>query len=127
VQVVTIKADLLHFQPAPSASESCIGAVDLIGAKVAAQASVRNANMSKGRFIAVLLFPVRADLATLFPRPVPYLWQTLSGVGFSLSSRAGKMASSNETNCFVAGLADETSSQDRDRNPGGTSYRLGSA
>jgi hypothetical protein len=60
-QVVRIKADLLHFQSAPSASESSIGGVDLIGAKVAAQASIRNAIMSKGRFIAVLLFPVIAD------------------------------------------------------------------
>ena len=55
-QVVKINADLLHFQCAPSASESSIGVVDLIGVKVAAQASVRNANMS--RFIAVLPFPV---------------------------------------------------------------------
>jgi hypothetical protein len=57
-QVVKINADLLHFQPAPSASESSIGGVDLIGAKVAAQASVRNAIMSKDLFIAVLPFPV---------------------------------------------------------------------
>jgi hypothetical protein len=57
-QVVRIAADLLHFQPAPSASESSIGGVDLIGAKVAAQASVRDAIMSKDRFIAILLFPV---------------------------------------------------------------------
>jgi hypothetical protein len=56
-----MNADLLHFQSAPSASESSIGGVDLIGAKAAAQASVRNAIMSKGRFIAVLLFPVCAD------------------------------------------------------------------
>jgi hypothetical protein len=54
-QVVKINADLLHFQPAPSASESSIGGVDLIGAKVAAQASVRNAITNKDRFIAVLL------------------------------------------------------------------------
>ena len=57
-QVVKINADLLHFQPAPSASESSIGGVDLIGVKAAAQASVRNATMSNDRFIAVLLFPV---------------------------------------------------------------------
>jgi hypothetical protein len=57
-QVVRINADLLHFQPPPSASESSIGGVDLIGVRVAAQASVRNATMSKDRFIAVLLFPV---------------------------------------------------------------------
>jgi hypothetical protein len=51
--VIRINADLLHFQ---SASESGIGGVDLIGAKVAAQANVRNATVSKGRFISVLLF-----------------------------------------------------------------------
>jgi hypothetical protein len=55
-QVVRINADLLHFQSAPSASESSVA--DLIGVKAAAQASVRNATMSKDRFIAVLLFPV---------------------------------------------------------------------
>jgi hypothetical protein len=38
--MVRINADLLHFQSAPSAPESSIGGVDLIGAKVAAQASV---------------------------------------------------------------------------------------
>lgn len=77
--MVTIKADLLHFQSAPSASESCIGGVDLIGAKVAAQASVKNASMSKGRFIAILLFPVSAGFATL-PDPVlvfGYCYQAL--------------------------------------------------
>ena len=57
-QVVRINADLLHFQPDPSASESSVGGVDLIGTKAAAEASVRNATMSKDRFIAVLLFPV---------------------------------------------------------------------
>jgi transposase len=51
---VRTNADLLHFQSAPSEPESSIGGVDLIGA--AAQASIRNAIMSKGRFIAVLLF-----------------------------------------------------------------------
>jgi hypothetical protein len=50
-QVVRINADLLHFQSVPSASESSIGVVDLIGAKVAAQASARNAITSKGCFI----------------------------------------------------------------------------
>ena len=124
MQVVIINADLLHFQ---SASESTVGGVDLIGAKVAAQASVRNANMSKGRFIAVLLLLVCADLATFFLRPVPLsLTRLLSGVGFSLSSPAGKMVSSNGTNCFVASWADEISSQDRDRNLGVT-YLMASA
>jgi hypothetical protein len=56
-----INADLLHFQFAPPASESSVGGVDLIGAKVAAQASVRNATVNKGHFIAVLLFAVCED------------------------------------------------------------------
>ena len=60
-QVVTINADLMHLQPAPPASESSIGGADLIGANVAAQASVRNVIKSKGHFIAVLQFPVSAD------------------------------------------------------------------
>ena len=55
-QVVKINADLLQFQWPPSASESSIGVVDLIGVKVATQAIVSKANMS--RFIAVLLFLV---------------------------------------------------------------------
>jgi hypothetical protein len=59
--VVRINADLLHFQSDPAASESNIGGADLIGAKVAAQASARNAIMSKGRFIAVLPFPLCPD------------------------------------------------------------------
>lgn len=41
VQVVTINADLLQFQSAPCASESSIGVVALIGARAAAEASVR--------------------------------------------------------------------------------------
>jgi hypothetical protein len=49
VQVVRITADLLHFHSTPSALESSIGGVDLIGSKVAAQASATNATMSKGR------------------------------------------------------------------------------
>ena len=61
-----MNADLLHFQSAPSSS---IGGVDLIGAKVAAQASVRNAIMSKGRFIAVLLFPACPDRGAFFRTP----------------------------------------------------------
>ena len=55
-----MNTDLLHFQSPPSEPESSIGGVDLMGAKVAAQASIRNAIMSKGRFIAVLLFAVFA-------------------------------------------------------------------
>jgi hypothetical protein len=60
-QLVRINADLLHFHSTPSTSESSIGGVDLIGAKVAAQASAKNATMSKDRFIAVSLFSVHAD------------------------------------------------------------------
>jgi hypothetical protein len=95
-QVVRINADLLHFQSAPSASESSIGGVDLIGAKVAAQASARNAIMSKGCFIAVLPFPPCPRLAAFLAEPV------VSGVGFCVSSRAGNLASSNGTIRFVA-------------------------
>jgi hypothetical protein len=65
-QVVSINADLLHFHFTPSASESSIGGVDLIGARVAAQASVRNATMSKGRFIAVLPISGLCRLAAFF-------------------------------------------------------------
>ena len=54
-QVVRTSADLVHFQPAPSEPESSSGGVDLMGAKVPAQASIKNAIISKGRFIAVLL------------------------------------------------------------------------
>jgi hypothetical protein len=59
--VVRINADLLHFQFAPSASESSIGVVDLIGDKVATQASVRNTIMRKGSFISLLLLPATAS------------------------------------------------------------------
>lgn len=52
VQVVRINADLLHFHSTPSALESSIGGVVLIGSKVAA--SAKNATMSKGRFISVI-------------------------------------------------------------------------
>jgi hypothetical protein len=65
-QVLSINADLLHFHSTPSASESGIGGVDLIGTKVAAQASVRNATMSKGHFIAVLPISGLCRLAAFF-------------------------------------------------------------
>ena len=66
-QVVRINADLLHFQFVPPASESSIGGVvELIGARIAAQASVRKAITSKGCFIAVLLIPF-VLLAACFP------------------------------------------------------------
>ena len=54
MQVVKINAELLHFHSIPLAPESTIGGIDLIGAKSATQASVRNATMSKGLFIAIL-------------------------------------------------------------------------
>jgi hypothetical protein len=56
VQVVRINADLLHFHSIPSALESSIGGVDLIGSKVAENASATNTTMTEGRFIAVILF-----------------------------------------------------------------------
>ena len=54
VQVVKTSAELLHFHSTPPALESSVGGVELIGAKSAAQARVRNATMSKDRFIGVL-------------------------------------------------------------------------
>jgi hypothetical protein len=91
-QVVTINAELLHFHSAPPASESSIGGIDLIGAKSAAQATVRNAAMSKDRFIAILpssgVCRLTAFLYLSFDQEA-----LLSGAGFSFSSRAGKMAS----------------------------------
>jgi hypothetical protein len=66
-QVVRISADLLHFHSTPSASESSTGGVDLIGAKVDAQASAKNAaKMTKGRFIAVLPISGACRLAVFF-------------------------------------------------------------
>jgi hypothetical protein len=53
-QVVRINADLLHFHSTPSASESSIGGVDLIGSNAAAPANATNAIMSKGRIIFVV-------------------------------------------------------------------------
>ena len=113
-QVVRI-ADLLHFQSAPSASESSIGGVDLIGAKVATQASARNAIMSEGRIIAVLLFAV---CAALFSDP--------SSSSRSIVIRrwfqpvfAGRENGFVQREKLIRGRsADETSSQDRERNPG---------
>ena len=94
-QVVKINAELLHFHSTPSALESSIGGVDLIGAKVAPQASVSNAIMSNDRFIAVLpgsgVCRLAAFLDPSFDRRA-----LLSGLGFSLSSRAVKMALSDE-------------------------------
>jgi hypothetical protein len=91
-QVVTINAELLHFHSTPPASESSVGGIDLIGAKSAAQANVRNTTMSKGRFIAVLPSSGLCRFAAFF-----YLSfdqeALLSGVGFSFSSRTRKMAS----------------------------------
>ena len=67
--MVRTNADLLHFHSTPSALDSRMGGVDLIGAKVAAQASVRNANMSRCRFIAILLFFGRCKCGAV-PKPV---------------------------------------------------------
>lgn len=98
-QVVMINADLLHFQFAPSASESRIGGVDRVGAKVAAQASVRNATMSKDCFIAALLFSVCADFGAFPDLNLEYCYQAL--VSPCLRGQ-GKMASSDGINRFVA-------------------------
>jgi hypothetical protein len=95
---VRINADLLHFHSTPSALESSIGGFELIGVKVAAQASVRNAIVSKGRFIAVLLFPVLQISAAFFPVGV-----LLTGVGFSLSSQGRVKGFVQWNNCFVTG------------------------
>jgi hypothetical protein len=95
-QVVRINAELLHFHSTPPASESSIGGIDLIGAKSAAQASVSNATMSKGRFIAVLPSSGVCRLAAFFLDPSFDRRALVSGVGFSLSSRVGKMASPDE-------------------------------
>jgi hypothetical protein len=65
-QVVRINADLLHFHSTPSASERSIGGFDLIGAKVDAQGSAKNAAMSKGHFIAVLPISGAWKLAAFF-------------------------------------------------------------
>jgi hypothetical protein len=115
-QVIRTNADLLHFQSAPSALESRIGGVDLIGAKVATQRSVRNATISKGRFIVVLLFSVSADTP---------LFRTLVCCSSVVIRRWFQPVFADRGNGFVqwdksfrGRLADETSSQDRDRNPG---------
>jgi hypothetical protein len=113
VQVVRTNADLLHFHSAPSALESRIGGVDLIGAKVAAQASVRNAAISKCRFIAILLFfgmrksgvfsePIVSVIGRWFQRVFAEQGKWFRPMDKSLRGR----------------LADETSSQDRDHNTG---------
>ena len=61
-QLVKINADLLHFHSTPSALDSSIGGVDLIGAKVATQASAKNATIRKDHFIACLPLSVHANL-----------------------------------------------------------------
>ena len=117
MQVVRITADLLHFHSTPSASESSIGGVDLIGSKVAAQASVSNATMSKGRFIAVLPSPGVCRLAAFFltRRLIDeHCYQAL--VSAWLRGQGKWLRPMNKL--FRGRLADETSSQDRDRNPG---------
>ena len=47
-QVVKIKADLLHFHSIPSAFESSIGGVDLVGSRIAAHARTTIATVSMG-------------------------------------------------------------------------------
>ena len=110
---VRTSAELLHFHSTPPASESSAGGVDLIGAKSAAHASVSNATIIEDRFIAVLLTS-GVCIFSAFPGRVISSGHLLSGVGFSLSSRAGKMVSSINK-LFLGRLTDETSSQDRDR------------
>jgi hypothetical protein len=66
-----------------------------MGAKIAMQASAKHATMSKDRFIAVSLFRCM-QMSRFFVNP----W--ISGVGFSLSAPAAKMASFNGTDCFAA-------------------------
>ena len=101
-QVVRNNAELLHVHSTPPASESSIGGVDLIGAKNAAQARVRNATMSKGRFIAILHYFRRIKISRVFLNPSFQPEALLSGVGFSQSSPAGKMTSSIGAYCFMA-------------------------
>jgi hypothetical protein len=60
-QVVKINADLLHFHSIPSASESRIGGVELVGSRIAAHASTANVTTSKVRFIDVTLFSMSPD------------------------------------------------------------------
>lgn len=52
-QVVKINI-LLHFHSVPSALDSCIGGVNLVGSKMAAQAMDTTATISKISFIVVL-------------------------------------------------------------------------
>lgn len=85
VQVVSINADLAHFHSTPSSLERRIEGADPIGSRAAANTSATIA-MSKDRFIAVTFL---------------YRWALIFDVGFSLSSRAGKMASSKGLNHFV--------------------------
>ena len=49
-----IKADLLHFHAVPSALESRIGGVVLIGSKTVPHTSAKNAATSRERFIVVI-------------------------------------------------------------------------
>jgi hypothetical protein len=83
-----------------------MGGVDLIGAKVAAQASARNAILSKGCFIAVHPFPLCPRLAAFFPNR---LYQALVSASLRLVRPM--------EHSFRHSLADETSSGDREGNP----------
>jgi len=112
-QVVTINAELLHFHSTPPASESSIGGIDLIGAKSAAQASVRNTTISKGRFIAVLPSSGVCRLAAFCtPRLIErHCYQ--ASVSASLRGQGKWFRSVDEL--FRGRMADEVSSRDRDR------------
>jgi len=116
-QVVRINAELLHFHFSPPASESGIGGVDLIGAKSAAQASVRNATVRKGRFIAILPISGVCRLAPLF-RTRRLIQQRCYQALVSVCFRGSENGFVQWGKLLRGRLADETSSQDRDRAPG---------
>jgi len=116
-QVFRINAELLHFHFSPPASESGIGGVDLIGAKSAAQASVRNATVRKGRFIAILPISGVCRLAPLF-RTRRLIQQRCYQALVSVCFRGSENGFVQWGKLLRGRLADETSSQDRDRAPG---------
>jgi hypothetical protein len=101
-QVVKIIADVLHFHSTPSASESGIGGLDPIGAKVAAQANTTNTTMSKYRFIAVLRFSGAHQSAVSFRSSCLMEECRYQGSVSTCLRGHRKMASSNGFNRFVA-------------------------
>lgn len=74
VQVVKIRADLVHFHSIPSALESIMGGVDLAGNRIAADAKAAMATVSKERFIVVT--PI-ADAVTPGASPIALMDQQL--------------------------------------------------